>query len=317
MKLERLITMLTMLLQKERISATDFSRKFGVSVRTIYRDVEALESAGIPMVTHRGVDGGISILDTYKIDKKLFTHNDMSTLIMSLQSLSGAELGTKVNQTLEKIKGLVPAKHCKDVEHASKQIYIDITPWSNNHETTEIFERTRSAIEEQRLLHFDYTGMDDAPSSRTVEPHQLVLKEKNWYLRAYCTKRLAFRTFRLSRMKHVQMGTETFTPRYFDQEMTDLKDWKHERLITISIIVDDLLRECVLNYCHPEHVTELDDGTMYVSLPFVESEMGYGMLLSMGHHCEVISPPHVRQELIRRLHAMRQRYEKKTDTPHA
>lgn len=308
MKLERLIAILTALLQKERISATWFAEKFGVSVRTIYRDIAALEGAGIPIVTHAGVNGGISIIDSYKIDNKLFTSQDITTLLTSLYSVSGSLSEVKINQTLEKIKALIPEEQGRKIELTSKQLYVDMTPWASNPLVSEALEKIQQALEDNHLIRFDYQGRYATTPKRTAEPHQLVLKENKWYLRAYCRERSDFRTFKVSRIKEAEILPETFIPRAFDQGMTDFKDWQSKRMIFIDLIVDESLRERALDFCHETHMCDLPNGKIAITMPFVESDMGYGVLLSMGHRCTVIGPAHVRAELIRQINLLHNVY---------
>lgn len=309
MKLERLVAILTALLHKDRISAVWFAEKFGVSVRTIYRDIETLENAGIPIVTYTGVNGGISIIDTYKIDKNLFTNQDISTLLTGLYSVSTPLPGAKINQTLEKIRSLIPKEQGEKIELQSRQLYVDMTPWSNNPRMTEALRMIQKALEGNLLMRYHYTGRDAVPELRTVEPHQLILKENTWYLRAFCTARSGFRTFRVSRMTDLECLTETFEPREFEQGMTDFKDWQHDKMIIVELIITPALKERALDYCREDYMRDLEDGRIAISLPFVESDMGYGVLLSMGHDCTVLSPPHVREELVRRIDLLYQVYQ--------
>lgn len=310
MKLGRLIAILTILLQKDRISAPWFAEKFGVSVRTIYRDIEALESAGIPIVTHTGVNGGISIIEQYKIDKKLFTNDDITTLLTSLQSVSGTMSDIKLNQTLEKIKSLIPEEYGKSIELTSKQLYIDMTPWSNNPRISEALKQVQKSLADRKLIRFFYTARHGETAERTAEPHQLILKENNWYLRAFCHERQDFRIFKLRRMEGITILPQAFEPREFESDMTDFKDWTNERMITVELIIDESLRERALDYCRDEYMTDMDNRKIHVSMPFVESEIGYSVLLSMGHLCEVITPEYIRTELARRIRLLATIYER-------
>jgi len=309
MKLQRLIAILTVLLQKDRVSATTLAEKFEVSVRTIYRDIETLECAGIPIVTHTGVNGGVSIIEQYKIDKKLFTDQDISTLLTSLYSVSGSIPEAKLNQTLEKIKGLIPREHGRVIELTSKQLYIDMTPWSNHPRISEALKQVQKSLEESKLIQFSYTPRHGDTAERTAEPHQLVLKENNWYLRAFCLGRQDFRIFKLRRMENIFVLPQKFEPREFEDGMTDFKDWKSDKLTVVELVVDGSLRERALDYCRDEYMEDLDDGRIYIKMPFVESEMGYSVLLGMGYKCEVIAPAHIRTEVARRIALMGAVYE--------
>lgn len=308
MKLQRLIAILTALLQRERISASDLASMFEVSVRTIYRDIQSLEQAGIPIVTHTGVGGGISIIADYKIDKKLFTNEDISTLLTSLYSVSGSIPAAKLNQTLEKVRGLIPTEYSSAIELTSKQLYIDLTPWANNPHVSQTLMLIKEALAKSKIMQFFYTVRHGEGSRRKVEPHQLILKENNWYLKAYCLERQSFRTFKLRQMEDVCVMPESFNPREFETGMTDFKDWQSPQLIDVELIADASLRERALDYCRDEYIKEMEDGRLHIKMPFVESEMGYGVLLSMGHLCEVISPEHIRAGVIWRLKQMKNIY---------
>lgn len=304
MKLQRLIAILTLLLQRERVSAPWLAEKFGVSVRTIYRDVEALEGAGIPIVSHTGAHGGLSIIDAYKIDKKLFTHQDIATLLQGLNSVSGPLSSAQLNQTLVKIQSLIPEAHTHAIELTSRQLYIDLTPWSGNVKVSNALAHIQRGLAENKMLRFSYSAREQSAQARLVEPHQLVLKENQWYLKAWCTQRQGFRTFKLRRMEAIALCDETFTPRDFQSGMEDFKDWQNDRVIYVDMVIEQSLRELALDYCREEYMTDRPDGKIDIHMPFVESETGYGVLLSMGPRCIITGPEHIRLGLAQRLDEM-------------
>lgn len=308
MKIQRLIAILTVLLQTDYMPAPRLAEKFGVSVRTIYRDVQALESAGIPIVTTTGVHGGIGILEQYKIDKKLFTSQDISTLLTGLNTVAGSMADATLNQTLEKIRALIPEDQVRAIELDSRKLYIDMTPWAASPEIGENLSILQKALDENRVLAFTYTTLKRERAARTVEPHQLVLKENQWYLRAYCLDRADFRVFKLRRIRDIRVLDETFTPRDFPRKMNDFKEWANERVIEVELLVDESLREYLLDRCREEDITKQPDGRLHVRMNFVESDLGYGYLMQQGDKCECIAPAHVRQELIRRIEALRRVY---------
>lgn len=308
MKLERLIAMLTCLLQRERIPATWFAEKFQISIRTVYRDIAVLENAGIPIVTFPGVNGGISILDTYKIDKKLFTQQDIVTLLTSLKSISGSVQAATLNRTLQKIEGLIPQEHSQAIALSSRQLYIDMTPWADNPAVSQNLHTLQQALAQSRLICFDYSTRYLVDSSRRTEPHQLILKESSWYLRAFCLDRQDFRTFKLSRMRGLRLLEETFLPRPFEDEVQDFKEWQHQNKMTVELLVDNCLQERMLDFCRPDQIRQTPEGLLHVHMYFVDSDMGYGVILSLGHHCKVLSPPAVQEELIRRIELLRNVY---------
>ncbi len=308
MRLQRLLGILAILLKERRVRAEDLAERFEVSTRTIHRDIETLEQAGVPIVTYPGVNGGIEILDTYKLDKNVFLNEDLTTLLSGLKSISGALDPAVVNRTLAKLEALIPDKQAGKVELSGNKLYIDLKPWSVHLEFEPLFEKIRKGVEQDRLLRFQYTKRESVAAPRIVEPHQLILKEQNWYLRAFCRERGEFRTFRLQRMEQAELLDETFQPRPFPKDVEDFKEWIHPAMITVDIIAHPSTRKELLENCRPEHIRKLPDGNLHLALPFVESEIGYGILMQLGGRCRVIGPDHVRAELIRRLDEVRELY---------
>ena len=128
MKIDRLVSIIMILLEKERISAQELAKMFEVSTRTIYRDIEAISMAGIPVLATSGSGGGIEIMKDYKVDKKIFSTDDLSALLMGLSNISGMVRGSEVANALAKVKSFIPSEKAKSIELKASQIYIDLTP---------------------------------------------------------------------------------------------------------------------------------------------------------------------------------------------
>lgn len=301
MKTQRLLSILTLLLREKKVSARDLATKFGVSTRTIYRDINILEESGIPIVTFEGATGGIGILENYKLDKNVFTSDEISTLLMSLNILMTSIDNPDWTYTLEKIKHLIPTDKTEAIELSSQKFHVDMTPWASSEQFMTTYTTVKSALVANQLLQLTYCGRDNIPTDRLIEPHQLVLKENNWYLRAYCREKEEFRIFKLIRIQEVEQLSETFQPRDFETVMADFKDWKSPLLKTIDLIIEPDLKTRLLDYCREDTMTELPDGKLHVAFPFVASDLGYGILLSLGDKCECIGPPDVRQALHERI----------------
>lgn len=313
MRLQRLLGILATLLRQRRVRAQDLADKFEVSIRTIHRDLETLEQAGVPLVTYPGVNGGIEIIDTYKLDKNVFLNEDFTTLLCALKSISPAVDTAAINRTLAKLEALIPDNQAEHLALSGNKLYIDLKPWSIHPDFGNLFHTVKTALDQNRLLHFTYTAREDTPQPRTVEPHQLLLKEEIWYLRAYCLERGDFRTFRLQRMEHAQLTDEYFVPRPFPAEPNDFKSWIHPGMITVEILAPASKRHELLEHCRPEYITNLDNDMIHLRLPFVDSEYGYGTLVMMGPECRVISPPAVIAGLKKHLTKMLQNYSDETD----
>lgn len=301
MKLDRLISIIMILLERKKISATKLAEMFEVSPRTIYRDIEAINTAGIPIITYPGVNGGIGIMEEYKIDKKLFTASDITTLLMGLGSISSTMINDEIINTLAKIKGLVPAEQLRDIELKSNQITIDLAPWIGNKNIHPYLTKIKTALNEKRLLSFMYSDRDSKKSIRKVEPYKLILKQSNWYLQGYCTSRKDLRTFKLSRISALEILEDTFHPRELDTKQLGAWGDIEKRLITVKLLVDESLRERMIEHCGEENIEPAENNKLIVKFPFVEDEFGYNLLLSFGDKCQCCEPQTIREELIRRV----------------
>jgi predicted DNA-binding transcriptional regulator YafY len=295
MKLVRLISIIMLLLERKKMSASQLAEMLEVTPRTIFRDIEAISMAGIPIVTYPGVNGGIGIMEAYKIEKKLFTVSDITALLIGLGSIHSSISSEEILTTMAKIKGLVPEKQMQDFEN---QITIDHTPWLGHKKPSPYLEDIRTAIHERRMLSFAYSDQSNTKSQRTIEPYRLVLKESNWYLHGYCMEREDYRLFRLSRIAHLELLEEVFTPREFALRPLD---YPAKRSVTVTLLIDESLRNMMTELCGEKQVVPGPDNKWIAYFPFVENDFGYGMLLRFGAKCECLEPGHIRTELIRRI----------------
>ncbi len=310
LKIDRLMSIIMVLLNCEKISATKLAEMFEVTPRTIYRDIETIALAGIPIITHTGVNGGISITPEYKVDKKFFTTSDISTLLMGLGSISTTLSHKEIIGTLEKVKSLLPKEQFRDVELKSNQITIDLTTWMGNKNFQPNLEKIKKALNDSKYLLFEYYGCGREKSNRCIEPYKLVLKEGNWYLQGYCTLRKDFRVFKLSRISNIEILDSTFVPREFHPKPLDGTGWIDKRLITIKLLVDWSLREQIVERCGEENIQPYGSNQFMVDFPFVEDDLGYNILLGFGDKCECLAPENVRIELIHRIKKLSNIYDK-------
>lgn len=309
MKVDRLVSIIMILLDKKRIGAQELADMFEVSPRTIYRDIDAINMAGIPVRGGSGVGGGFEIMQEYKVDKKVFSTADLSALLMGLTSLSNMIRGEELVHALAKVKSFIPADRAKDIELKVNQICIDLSPWTGNSSIQPYFEMIKEALQENRLLTFEYIAHHGNKGARTVEPYQLVLKNSHWYLQGYCHKRNDYRLFRLSRMSNLQMQEETFTARDYQKPILDFAEFLETMQTKIKIRIHKSIMDRVLDYCTYEDFFTDDDEYYLVNFPFIENEYHYDILLSFGNKCECLEPAHIRAEMRRRIHDIAAIYE--------
>lgn len=301
MKIDRLVSIIMLLLDKKRIGAQELADMFEVSPRTIYRDIETINMAGIPVLSTPGAGGGFEIMQKYKIDKKVFSTADLSSILMGLSSLSNMVRGEEVVNALAKVKSFIPADKAKDIELQANQILIDLTPWMGNRNIRPYLEIIKTALRDSKLLSFDYADQHGNKTSRTAEPYQLVLKGSHWYWQGYCHERNDFRLFKLARTSNLRMREQTFTPRDHPKPQLDFADILATMQTTIKIRIHKSVMERVLDYCEDDRLTHDGDEHWLVDFPFIENDFYYNILFSFGDKCECLAPPHVREEMKRRI----------------
>lgn len=309
MKVNRLVSMIMILLDKERIGAQELADLFEVSPRTIYRDIDAINMAGIPIRSISGVGGGFEIMQQYKIDQKVFSTADLSAIMMGLSSLAGMVRGDELVHALAKVKSFIPAERAKDIALKANQINIDLSSWMGNGNIQPYLEMIKTALQQSKLLSFEYIAHHGKKTARTAEPYQLVLKSNHWYLQGYCHKRNDFRLFRLSRMSNLQIQEETFTPRDYPKPTLDSADIFETMQTKIKIRIHQSVLDRVLDFCSYEDLSPDGDAYYIVRFPFIENEYHYDILLGFGDKCECLEPLHIRAEMKRKIHAIAALYE--------
>lgn len=309
MKVDRLVSIIMTLLDKERIGAQELADMFEVSLRTIYRDIDAINMAGIPVRGAPGVGGGFEIMPQYKIDRNVFSAADLSALLMGLSSLSNMMQGDELVHALAKVRSFIPADRVKDIELKVNQINIDLSPWMGNSSIQPYIEIIKTALQESRLLSFEYIAHHGNKTVRTAEPYQLVLKGSHWYMQGYCRTRTDFRLFRLSRMSNLQLQAETFTPRDYQKPQLDFDDIYADMQTKIKIRIHKSVMDRVLDFCSYEDFFPDGDEHYIVHFPFIENEYHYDILFSFGDKCECLEPLHIRSEMKRRIQDIAALYE--------
>ncbi|TLG72121.1 helix-turn-helix transcriptional regulator [Culicoidibacter larvae] len=304
MKVDRLVSIIMLLMDKKRVSAHELAEQFEVSPRTIYRDIDSINMAGVPIMATPGVSGGIEIMPNYKLDNKVFSLADLSAILIGLASVANMTRATELNNAIAKVKNLIPPEKAKEIEVKANQIYIDLSPWMSNENMQPYLAIIKTALQENKLLSFDYTDRYGNKTARTAEPYQLVLKGNQWYWQGYCNQRNDYRLFRLSRMSDLQLQEQTFTPRDYQKPQLDFTDILATMQTKITLRIHKSISEQVLDYCTYDHFTPDGDEHYIVSFPFIENDYYYNILFGFGNKCICIEPSHVRSEMKRRINEM-------------
>lgn len=298
MRLYRIITMIMLLANNKILTARELAERFEVSPRTIYRDIETIEQAGVPIVAHQGIHGGFSIMDGYIIDKQVLTTEEMLAVILGLKGVGVTFADSKVKDTVEKIKGLIPEKEKYRVEN--NNVFIDLKPWGSSKELKAIANQLRATIAESRLIAFEYTNTRGETVEREVEPMTLVLRGNSLYLYGFCRLRGDYRIFKLSRINHLRELNEFFERRgeEFSEDYCEQSWEENSKKVDLLLKFKGKLRVQV-EECFPKESIEESGNSLLVSHCFPEDNWLYGFILSFGDGVEVLKPDYIR-EIIRK-----------------
>lgn len=309
MKVSRLVSIIMILLDKERIGAQELANMFEVSTRTIYRDIDAINMAGIPIRSTSGVGGGFEIMKNYKIDRKVFSTTDISTILTGLSSLSNMIQSDELVNALAKVKSFIPVDRVDEIKLKTDQIHIDLSQWIGYRNVQAYLEIIKIALQENKLLSFEYADRHGNKTEREAEAHQIVLKGNHWYFQGYCYKRNDFRLFKLARISNLKLEKIFFTPRDYQKPLLDFTDILATIQIKIKLRIHKSVMDRALDYCMYEDFSPDGDEYYIVTFPFIENEYYYNILLSFGDKCECLEPLHIRTELKRKIYDIANLYE--------
>lgn len=292
----RLLNILLILLEKGRTTAPELAEQFETSVRTIYRDIDALSAAGIPVYTTQGQGGGIFIDQDYVLNRMTLSSEEQEKILMALRELSLVE-SRQSDALLQKLSGLFKTS-------ANDWLEIDFSQWGL--ESKQLFDPLKQAIFNKQLVRFSYVKRQGKEEQRTVEPHKLIFKNRDWYLYAFCQLRQEFRLFKLLRIKKLELLTETFQRRTMPDVLSNQSAVIDEKVSVTLLFAPELAHRV---YEHYEDFSRQADGRFRVTVDLPHNTELYSFLLSLGEQVEVVAPLKVRQELHRRIKKMQQIYQ--------
>lgn len=300
MKIDRQIGILSILLQKETVTAPYLAEQFEVSRRTINRDIEDLCKAGIPIMTRQGINGGISIMENYKMDRTLFTSAEMRDIIAGIRSLDSVNGTNRYGKLMEKL-----SVDSSDFMVGNQSVLIDLSSWYKDALASKI-ELIRAAIDGSRELEFVYYS-PKGESERCIESYYLIFRWSSWYVWGWCRMREDFRLFKLNCMEQIKVSERTFTKR-----QAPVPDLGEERIFPGGIAVRALFEpECkwrLVESFGPYCFAEQDDGRLLFQADYTDKENLVTWLLSFRDQVELLEPEEIRTELRESIERMRKIY---------
>ena len=302
MKIDRLVGILAILLQKDTITAPELAERFEVSRRTINRDIESLCEAGIPICTRQGNNGGISIMEDYRIERTLLSSREMQEILAGLRGLDSVSGSHHYARLMEKLRvGSSQFVNGRDF------MLIDLSSWYKESLAPKI-EIIQSAIEERRLLAFTYYA-PKGESDRIIEPYYLVFRWSSWYVWGWCQERKDFRLFKLNRMDRVGKEEERFEAREIP-----MPDLSNERIfpgrVKVKAVFEAEMKWRLVEEFGPRCFEETENGKLLFQADYTDAGHMVRWLLTFGEKVKVTEPEEVRQELLRIAENIKKMYEK-------
>ena len=262
-----------------------------MSIRTIYRDIDILSSAGIPIYATQGKGGGIAIQDSYVLKKSLLSEQEQKQILMALQGIRVLE-DEQINMLLSKLSGVFQRQQGNWLE-------IDFSTWTKSGAGKHNFQLLQSAIWKSRIVSFSYYSGKGEQTKRIIEPHKLVFKTSDWYLYGYCTLRKDFRFFKLTRIRDLKLQDAEFM-RETPEHIFERSDEFEMKTVQVTLLFDAGMSHEVYEK-FDEEVSEQEDGSLLVTTILPDNELLYSYVLSCRERVEVLSPPYVRDNVRKEL----------------
>ena len=295
----RLFHILYYLLNKERATAPELAEKFEVSQRTIYRDIEALSGAGIPVYAEPGRNGGISLLQDFVLDRALLSRQEKQETLAALQSISATGSALAMD-TLAKLSALF---HIED----AGWLEVDFSRWGKKSADSAKFEQLKTAVIQHREINIVYENTNSQTSVRTVQPLKLSYRSKEWYLKAFCLEKQDFRMFKLNRVLHLDVLDQTIVPKLYPEAEPDYG----QTCPKIALLFSKEIAYRIYDEFDETQIARQDNGDFLVSARLPVDQWLIGYLLSFGAQVEVKEPAYLREILAAQAREIYQKHSEK------
>ncbi|MEZ3434835.1 MAG: YafY family transcriptional regulator [Lachnospiraceae bacterium] len=284
MQESRLFKIVYHLLDKGQTTAPELAEKFGVSVRTIYRDIDALSGAGIPVYAEAGRNGGIHLMNDFVLDKAVLSEQEKQEILTALQSIKPINnIGS--NQTLQKLSAIFNIS-------SENWLEVEFSRWGGKGTDNEKFELLKSAIIHQKCVKISYANSYGTTNERIIQPLKMLYKSMSWYLKAYCTGKQDYRIFKLTRIIDLEVLTEGFCKSSFPE--LELDETLRLTYNTIVLRFPENMSYRVYDEFDKTQVRKKGNGDLIVSVSMPEDEWLIGYLLSFGTHVDIIEPAYLK-----------------------
>lgn len=301
MQISRLFEIVYLLMNKKSTTAKELSEHFEVSQRTIYRDIETLCQAGIPICTAKGKGGGISLMEQFVLNKSVLTEQEQNEILAALSSFKAtANLGN--DHVLHKLGALFGSSDYDWIE-------VDFSDWSSNEQDKNKFRIIKEAILNHTVLSYHYYNSYGQNSRRTIEPYKLMFRGQSWYLYGFCRSKMEARFFKITRIRDLQTEDETFA---VDPSVAKIvpDPYVHNSFpkIRVAFLIDQPMGYRVYDEFPPEHILHQEDGSFLVRTELQGGSWLTGYLMSFEDHIQVLEPAKLQEELLQKYRAALSKY---------
>lgn len=289
MQVNRLFEIIYILLEKENVTAKELAEHFGVSIRTIYRDIDVLSRSNIPIYTNQGKGGGINLLDNFVLDKSLISEDEQNQILFALQSLE------KLNVNNEKM--LLDKMSILFNKATRNWIEIDFSSWGTDSTQNERFNKIKEAILNKKVVEITYFNSYGEENIRQVEPLQIWFKDKSWYIKAFCRLKQDYRIFKIARIRDIKILDE-----HFERDLPVEKEEKTKfKVISLKLEISKEMAYRVYDEFEKKNINKNENGDFIIEVEYPENEWVYGYILSFGEYVKVLSPEYAKDIIKKRL----------------
>lgn len=307
MKYQTMLKILFLLLARKKVSAKYIADRYELSLRTVYRYIDELSLADVPIYNVRGRNGGYAISDTYKIPATFLTDEESEKIITTLTQIN-KELGSNVIETAITKLSAVSKGGEESLSLNLGNLIIDGTAWGTVGVYTETLKLIQQAIESKNLVTISYVNREGEASERVIEPHLLALKQGLWYTYAYCTLRKEFRLFKVGRIEKAKLLNDTFSRREIESVNEIFSKWYAEEPEDVDFIVDKSFKADVEEWLGVNNVSVQKDGTVIASTKLPINDYLTAKILSFGDKIKVIAPKKLKTLVINKAKAIEELY---------
>lgn len=301
MQMNRLFEIVYLLMEQKNITAKELAERFEVSTRTIYRDIDTLSEAGIPIYANRGTGGGIRLMDDFVLNKSLLSEAEQNDILASLQGLNAIQV-PDVEPVLTKLAAIFG-------KNRTNWLDVDFSHWGGGIQEREKFLLLKAAILHQKVIAFDYYSTAGEKTCRTSEPLKLLFKGQDWYLYAFCRIRQDVRVFKIKRIKNLNVMQESFDRPIPETTCTEVENSYPHKTVKLKLKLDASMAYRVFDEFEDGNTVQNEDGSFLVTIDFPIGGWLFGFLLSFGSEAEVLEPPEIRQAIKEQIQNLLKRYE--------